>query len=148
MYICICGYTHTHTYTYMNVIKIQEPVPERLRAKQDHSVRTFHRPPPLLKIFHVMYPLSNTSSRSRASRQRQIASRNSSLCYLATPATLHPHQQQGYGKARSPSQPASQPSQANERIAFQLTTRKIRPLLLITALFQEFDENPSRIGII
>lgn len=147
MYTCICGYTHT----CMNVIKIQEPVPERLRAKQDHSVRTFHRPPPLLKLFHVMYPLSNTSCRSQASRQRQIASRNSSLCYLATPGSyLTPSLAAGLWKSQV-AEPASQPSQASqahERIAFQLTTRKIPPLLLITALFQEFDENPSRIGII
>ncbi|ETE68212.1 hypothetical protein L345_06004, partial [Ophiophagus hannah] len=70
-----------------------------------------------------------------SSRQRQIASRNSSLCYLATPATLHPSLAAGLWKsqvAEPASQPASLPAcqPANERIAFQLTTRKIRPLLL------------------
>ncbi|KAG8129570.1 hypothetical protein E2320_016230 [Naja naja] len=80
-----------------------------LRAKEAHCVRTCHRSPPLLKIFHVMYPLSNTSRRSRASRQRQIASRNSSLCYLATPATLHPSLAAGLWKSQV-AEPASLPA--------------------------------------
>ncbi|KAL7975785.1 hypothetical protein Chor_012509, partial [Crotalus horridus] len=86
------------------------------------------------EIFHVMYPLSNTSCRSRMSRQRQIASRNSSCVTLLhqIPYTLISSRAMEKPGRRA-SQPASQPK---ERIAFQLTTRKIRPLLLITALSQ------------
>ncbi|XP_058028510.1 homeobox protein Hox-C9 isoform X2 [Ahaetulla prasina] len=122
MNICICGYTHTHTYTYMNVIKIQEPVPERLRAKQDHSVRTFHRPPPLLKIFHVMYPLSKAVEAERVDRDklRQEIVPCATLLHQLPYTLISSRAMEKPG--RRASQPASQPSQANERIAFQLTT--------------------------